>query len=181
MGLLPDTQNCGFHMRQECRERFPRHRLHRKQPVSDPGMHHGTCVTHVLWCMSGLLSRPQWRGKHYRHPRRMRNPQFCVSGKRPMVLNIQDEWVHLLNEEWLQMIACAISILKNFGDADICLFHGINSTRQEIITNELWNCCVVMWEYVWCRLCGIFIRSVDKIESHREIFLLVAANLFHGC
>ena len=36
---------------------FPRHRLQRKQVVSDPGMHHGTCVTHVPWYMSGLLTR----------------------------------------------------------------------------------------------------------------------------
>ena len=57
MGLLPDTQNCEFPMRRECRERFPRHRLPRKQLVSDPGMHHGTCVTHVPWCMSGSLTR----------------------------------------------------------------------------------------------------------------------------
>ena len=57
MGLLPDTQNCGLRMHQECRERFPRHRLQRKQIVSDPGMHHGTCVTHVPWCMSGSLTR----------------------------------------------------------------------------------------------------------------------------
>ena len=40
-------------MRRECRERFPRHRLQRKPLVSDPGMHHGTCVTHVPWCMAG--------------------------------------------------------------------------------------------------------------------------------
>ena len=25
--------------------------------VSEPGMHHGTCVTHVPWCMSGSLTR----------------------------------------------------------------------------------------------------------------------------
>ena len=43
-------------MRWECRERFPRHRLQRKPLVSDPGMHHGTCVTHVPWCMSGSLT-----------------------------------------------------------------------------------------------------------------------------
>ena len=48
-------------MRQECRECFPRHRHQRKPLVSDPGMHHGTCVTHVLWCMSGSLN-PRWRG-----------------------------------------------------------------------------------------------------------------------
>ena len=44
-------------MRWKCRERFPRHRLQRKPLVSDAGMHHGTCVTHVPWCMSGLLTR----------------------------------------------------------------------------------------------------------------------------
>ena len=38
-------------------ERFPDHRLQRKPLVSDPGMHHGTCVTYVPWCMSGSLTR----------------------------------------------------------------------------------------------------------------------------
>ena len=57
MGLLPDTQNYGLRMRRECWERFPRHWLQRKPLVSDPGMHHGTCVTHVPWCMSGSLTR----------------------------------------------------------------------------------------------------------------------------
>ena len=46
-------------MRQECRERFPRHRdrLQRKPLVSDPGMNHGTCVTHVPRYMSGSIMR----------------------------------------------------------------------------------------------------------------------------
>ena len=35
---------------------FPRRRFQRKPLVSDPGMHHGTCVTHVPWCMSGPLT-----------------------------------------------------------------------------------------------------------------------------
>ena len=56
--------------------------------VSDPDTHHGTCVTHVSWCMPGSLtrgfSRNRWRGKRFRHSRRMRNPQFYVSGKRPI-------------------------------------------------------------------------------------------------
>ena len=54
MGLLTDTKNCGLRMHRECWERFPRHRLQRKPLASDPGMHHGTCVT---WCMSGSLTR----------------------------------------------------------------------------------------------------------------------------
>ena len=39
------------------RELFPRHRSQRKPLVNDPDMHHGTCVTHVPWCMSGWLTR----------------------------------------------------------------------------------------------------------------------------
>ena len=44
----------------------PRRRIQRKTRVSDPGMHHGTCVTHVPWwkreltilaSLSGLLTR----------------------------------------------------------------------------------------------------------------------------
>ena len=35
---------------------FPRHRLQKKSLVSDPGMHHGTCVTHVPCCMSRSLT-----------------------------------------------------------------------------------------------------------------------------
>ena len=37
------------------------------QLVSDPDMHHGTCVTHVPWCMLGSLNNgsrwSRWRGK----------------------------------------------------------------------------------------------------------------------
>ena len=62
-GLLPHTQNCGLRIRRECRERFHRHRLQRKPLVSDPGMHHGTCVTHVPWCMSWSL--PAMTGKTF--------------------------------------------------------------------------------------------------------------------
>ena len=57
MGLLSDTKNDRLRMRRECRESFPCHRLERKPLVSDSGMHHGTCVTHVPWCMSGSLTR----------------------------------------------------------------------------------------------------------------------------
>ena len=56
--------------------------------VSDPGMHHGTCVTHVPWCIPGSLASDflwnRWRGKRSRHSRRMHHPQFHVSDKRSM-------------------------------------------------------------------------------------------------
>ena len=54
--------------------------------VSDPDMHHGTCVKHVPWCMPGSLTSgfrwSQLRGERSRHSQRMRNLQFYVSGKR---------------------------------------------------------------------------------------------------
>ena len=58
------------------------------QWISDPDMHHGTCATHVPWCMPGSLTSgflwSRCRRKRSRHSRRMRNSRFYVSGKRPM-------------------------------------------------------------------------------------------------
>ena len=60
--------------------------------VSDPDMHHGTCVTHVLWCMLGSLVNgflwSRWGEKRSRHSWRMRNPQFYLSDKGPCVIAI---------------------------------------------------------------------------------------------
>ena len=61
------------------RERFPHHFM-----LAIP-----TCITHVPWCMPGSLTSgfrwSRWRGKCSRHSRPMRNLQFYVPGKRPMV------------------------------------------------------------------------------------------------
>ena len=73
--------------------------------VSDPDMHHGTCLTHVPWYMPGSLTsdflRIRWRGNRSRHSLSMRNTQFCVSGKRLM----DDLWLlqaecHFLSQCW---------------------------------------------------------------------------------
>ena len=50
MGLLPDTQNCVWACAANAGNVFP------PPLVSDPDMHHGTCVTHAPWCMSGSLT-----------------------------------------------------------------------------------------------------------------------------
>ena len=56
--------------------------------VSDPDMHHGTCVTQVPWCMPGTLTSgflwSWWRGNRSRHSLRIHNPQLYVSSKRPI-------------------------------------------------------------------------------------------------
>ena len=58
--------------------------------ISVPDMHHGTCVTHMPWCMPGSLTSDflgsRWWGNRSWHSRRMHNPLFYVSGKRPMWL-----------------------------------------------------------------------------------------------
>ena len=50
MGILPDTQIAGAHAPGMPGTFSP------SPQVSDPDMHHGTCVTHVPWCMPGSLT-----------------------------------------------------------------------------------------------------------------------------
>ena len=56
--------------------------------VSDPDMHHSTCMMHVPWCAQGSLTGGflwiWWRGKRFRHSRCLRNPQFYVYCKSPL-------------------------------------------------------------------------------------------------
>ena len=65
--------------------------------VGDPEIHHGTCVTHVPWCMPVSLTSgfiwSRWRGKHSRH---MHNLQLYVSGKRPMLQHAPMETLSIL-------------------------------------------------------------------------------------
>ena len=42
-----------------------------------------TCITAPAWCTCRNVCR--WRGKRSRYSRRMRNPQFYISDKRPMI------------------------------------------------------------------------------------------------
>ena len=44
-------------MRRNVGNVVPLHRLQKKPLVSNPAMHHGTCITHVPGCMSGSLTR----------------------------------------------------------------------------------------------------------------------------
>ena len=70
--------------------------------VSDADMHHGTCMTHVPRCTPGSLTNGflwvQWQGKRSRHTRRMCNPQFYVSGKRPITLRSCER--HIVSPHW---------------------------------------------------------------------------------
>ena len=55
--------------------------------VSDPDIHHGTCVTHVPWCMLVSLTSgfrwSRWRERRSRHSRRMRTRNFTYLVRGP--------------------------------------------------------------------------------------------------
>ena len=100
--------------------------------VSDPSIHHGTCVTHVPWCMSGSLTSgshwSRWWRKRSRHFRRMRNPQFYVPGKRSMKNPTRNALTYWSNQHFQLLYTAAISFwgtlkvtvlyrMSHYGDA----------------------------------------------------------------
>ena len=131
MGLLPDMLNCGLCMHRECRERFPHHRG-LTIPTCIP------CVTHVPWCMPRSLTRGflwnRWRGKR---SRRMRNPQFYVYGKRPLV-----ELCLIIQEVWSVIPQAIIARLGPFMSRRCRVVHEANGLSQPLLTLlHLMVCC----------------------------------------
>ena len=77
-GLLPDTQNCGLRMRRgNAGNVFPPPTS--KETTSWLSRHASRHVRHDRGVMHVGIANPRWRGTR---SRRMRNPQFYVSGKR---------------------------------------------------------------------------------------------------
>ena len=81
MDLLPDTQNCGLRMRQECRERFPYHR----------GLTIPKCITararrtcRDAWSLTSGFLWSRFAGKTFPAFPAHAQPAIFVSGKRPM-------------------------------------------------------------------------------------------------
>ena len=84
----------------------PRRRFQRKPLVGDPGMHHGTCVTHVPWCMSGSLTC----GDGENVPG---IPGACA----PATLRIWQE----AHEQKLEVWLCIIAAIKSFTEQSYTL------------------------------------------------------------
>ena len=137
MGRLPDKQNSGLRMRRECWERFPRHRLQRKPLVSDPGMHNGTCVTHVPWCMLGSLTRscgenapgiPGACATHNFAAHGIDNNAFSNNNFNLEAHGIDSSEYTRLNLRWRRnSTTCALSVLRNDEKCKcISVFHQIN-------------------------------------------------------
>ena len=69
--------------------------------VSDPDMHHGTCVTHVPWCMPGSLTSgfpwSRWRGKTF--------PAFPAHAQPAILCIWQEAHGSTLTPPWISMIS----------------------------------------------------------------------------
>ena len=194
MGLLPNTQNCRLHMSREYRERFPRHQFQRKPLVSDPGMHHGTCFTHVPWCMSGSLTCGDGESvsgipgacetRHFaylvRGPFRRRNDIFSH-------WSIQLQWP-------FSMVSYRYQILYMPPQLSCCAmwkFHGDNFTtiwmRKEWNLNQIWITIKQIVREVgpWFRKCVIIAYShnirqdwiVKPLRAKTELFRFIIVNI----
>ena len=108
--------------------------------VSDPDMHHGTCVTHVPWCMPGSLTSgflwSRWWEKRSQHSRRTHNPQFCVSGNRPMVIKFHCKnvsiYIHIYQSPvwWTNCTGALVAQTTHNGESDCILRASTNSVRN---------------------------------------------------
>ena len=130
MGLLPDKYHCGLRMRRESPECFPRHRLQRKPLVSDPGMHHRTCETHIG---NAYL---RWR----------ENPQFYVSGKRSMKSHLRSLWKSNANRIWFFQDFEQVALLC-FRSTTSCFIVSPNGMR---LKSKRQIICQSVIEALWC-------------------------------
>ena len=158
-------------------------------PVSDP-------VTHVPWCMPGSLNNglfwSRWRKKCSRHSRRMRNPQFCVSGKRPTTpvfaaTSVMLYWstppIHWSLHQWVLcirlLVACPIIWLSSCSNyicttknISLFIFCGQLDERTTPMLERAmlyeWialpdiGWCFAQWKYVIRNLCTTFIEYQNR-------------------
>ena len=121
-------------MWQECRERFPRHRLQRKPLVSYLGMHHDTCVTHVPWCMSGSLTRITGETvPGITDACATRN--FYVSIKRPIPI----AWIHMQNltvKLWHKRVLIKVNMTYKPASIALCLTNKWNAPREKMCQKQ---------------------------------------------
>ena len=68
-------------------------------------MRHASAVMYVA------IANSRWRGKRSRLSRRMRNPQFFVSGKRHMVLNMSNRSMTSMTK-WCNYIVSLVAKMK---------------------------------------------------------------------
>ena len=103
------------------------------------------------------IAKPRWRGKRSRHSRRMRNPQFCVSGKKPHQCSgigyMKLRFPRVLTptfqqatglDAWASRVKCPARFVSHLHE--ICIY-------ILVVYSLCFFCCLfitVTWWYVWC-------------------------------
>ena len=163
-------------MHRECREWFTRHRLQRKSLARVPSMHHGTCMTHVPWCMSGSLTRCDWENVRGIPAARMLYA-ICVFLRQSIKIKpshvciARDRAQFKINIHWCWNLTCLFhtgSQLSNTASApSFELFYIVLSdVKQTHWTNGSCRCCLSLvvvrsipaWSKMISRfLCGLYV------------------------
>ena len=136
--------------------------------VSDPDMHHGTCVAHVPWCRPRLLTSDflwSWRGKRSQHPCRMHNRHFYVTGKKPMFSNVTESTpvVAVLYVDWNICISRQLFPKYYCLPLLIVVVYVITCFNRLFLTN--FHCMlkiVCWWVHPRCKLSLITLKSLAK-------------------
>ena len=112
--------------------------------ISDPDMHHGTCVTHVSWCMPGsLTSGFLWSRRRGETFPATCNFTYLVRGPRHGTLQLD--------------IACGVAMTRVGFQSDIYLTKDITHMA---LTCELWNiCCQDFFFLIWTKRQEVFFIS----------------------
>ena len=145
--------------------------------VSDPEMHHGACVTHVPWCMPGSLTSGffwrRWRGKRSRYSWRMRNPQFYVSGWRPIDSTMYSAWQSSYKETHLRLSA-----------GGICRYYTPWSVLLRKVTqvwlNHHWIPTVILAKPVKCHILADTLGNVVPCTLNRLLHIVLFSHNIHG-
>ena len=108
------------------------------------------------------IDNPRWRGKRSRHSRRMRNPKFCVSGKRPMG--------HALTTP---LTTSSSLVISNNHTSISCISHHITHG---------WNNTPWFIDIYQCQVAKLLARqkSCFLLSMHKIIYIIVTSRERHG-
>ena len=163
-----------------------------KPLVSDPGMHHGTCVSHVPWCMSGLLAPDG--GKTFPAFPAHAHLQFSISCKRPIAKLVkivygQKIWemlnsIHTGNAKndnfyfsnYLQIFVKTFCrtlwmIIYHF----LCISLSFRSSQELILASISWFCLHSGWKKFWYSF-----QSTVKWSPYVEMIFFWQVQCFFG-
>ena len=158
-----------------------------KETASYRSRHESRHVRHARAVMHVGIDNMRWRGKRSRHSRRMRNPSFYVSGKRPMELTFGKRLGSCVTE------APVIFYSKYMNSIQFCEFETLRDHTIRVFRLFFYLSCAAPWilitmtlQWQWTRrrlklpasrlFAQLFVRAHTKENIKITIFLLMEWN-----